>query len=82
MKGKEFYVVIVDNIYDYESNVECFGFASIDDARTKLETLKDNAVEENDDYVLEEWEDGFSYYKDGEYSVDHYDVRIEKQVIL
>lgn len=82
MKGKEIYVVIVDDIYDYESNVSVFVFASIDDARAKLQALKDNAVEENSDYIFEEWEDGFSYFKEYEYSVNHYDVRIEKQVIL
>lgn len=83
MKGKEVYVVLVDvdDVYDYENLVSCKVFASKEDAKKELERFKLLTRNIVRGWVLDEWEDGFSYYIDGDYTSNHFDVQIVKRVI-
>jgi hypothetical protein len=81
MKGKEVYVVLVDDVYDYANHVSCEVFASKADAKKELERLKLSALNDCKGLVFEEWEDEFSYYIDGDYTSNHYDVSIVTKTI-
>lgn len=81
MKEKEVYVVLVDDVYDYENHVSCEVFASKEDAKKELERFKLSALNDCKGLVFEEWEDGFSYYIDGDYTSNHYDVSIVTKTI-
>jgi hypothetical protein len=84
MKGKEVYVVIVDDVYDYEAfGIRSFVYEHEADAKAKVAELKASAISsEMEWYVLDESDFGFSYYEDGKYTCNHYDVSIIKSAIL
>lgn len=81
MKEKEVYVVIVDDVYDYENHVSCKVFENKENALAELERLKLKKLDDCKGLVFEEWEDGFSYYIDGDYYFNHCDAQIHcKQI--
>lgn len=82
MKGKEVYVVLINDVYECVHSTEVKLFENKEDALAELENQKLKAVEyEANDYTYEETEMGFEYYLDGYSSQDCYSVSIIKRII-
>lgn len=77
-KSEIVYVVAVDDVYDYEKNILVNVYSSLEDAKEEVKRHKALAIdgEIEDGYVLLENENGFSYFLDGDYTSNHYDVEI------
>mgnify|MGYP006874618933 CR=1 FL=1 len=83
MKEKEVYVVIIDDVCDYEQQTDAVVLSTLESAKAEMERLKLSDFDKSQkDFILDEWDMGFSYYLDGDHTSNHFDVQIVKRVVL
>lgn len=81
-KIKKVYVVIEDDVYDFESKTTCEVFAEYNDAlnfvNDRLKVIKEDIDE---DMIIDEGIGYYSAYEDGRYSENHYCIYISEKVV-
>lgn len=85
MENKIVYVVIVEN-YLETHEIDAEVFATYEDAKKfydeKVEWYKNDIKDVADEYVLNDFEDSFEGYHEGDYPNDHLTITLLTRVIL